>query len=124
MDWLKRLRRKELERDFDRELRYHIEELTQQNMAAGMAPDEAHRQAMLEFGGKEQMTERLREVYQIPVIETLAMNLRLAFRLVRKSPVFSLTIILTLALGVGANSAIFSAIDAVLLRPLPFPHAE
>src|SRR5258708_307365 len=124
MDWLKRLRRKELDRDFDRELRYHIEELTQQNMAAGMAPDEAHRQAMLEFGGKEQMTEQLRELHQIPVFETLAINLRFAWRLIRRSPVFSVVVVLTLALGIGANSAVFSVIDAVLRRPLPFPHGD
>src|SRR5882762_6641868 len=124
MDWLKPLRRKELEKEFDRELRFHIEELTQKNIAAGMSPDEAHRQAMLEFGGKEQMTEQLREVHQIPVLETLAMNLRFASRLIRKSPVFSAVVILTLALGIGANSAVFSAIDAVLLKPLPFPHGD
>ncbi len=125
MDWLKPFRRKDsLEQDFDRELRFHIEELTQKNLAAGMAPAEAHRQAMLEFGGKEQMTERLRAIHEIPILETLALNLRFAWRLIRKAPVFSATIILTLALGIGANSAVFSAIDAVLLRPLPFPHAD
>ena len=124
MDWLKPLRRKELEKEFDRELRFHIEELTQKNIAAGMSPDEAHRQAMLEFGGKEQMTEQLREVHQIPVLETLAMNLRFASRLIRKSPVFSAVVILTLALGIGANSAVFSVIDSILLRPLPFLHGD
>src|ERR1700738_3116102 len=109
MDWLKPFRRKEqLEKDFDRELRFHIEELTQKNIAAGMPPGEAHRQAMLEFGGKEQMTEQLREVHQIPVLETLAINLRFAWRLIRRSPVFSVVVVLTLALGIGANSAVFS----------------
>src|SRR5690349_9150918 len=103
MNWLKAFRGKERqEQEFDRELRFHIEELTDKNVAAGMTSEEARRQAMLEFGGKEQMTEQLRELHQIPVIETLAMNLRFAWRLVRKSPVLSLTIILTLALGVGA----------------------
>ncbi len=79
---------------------------------------------MLEFGGKEQMTEQLREVHQISVLETLAMNVRFAWRLIRKSPVFSVVVVLTLALGIGANSAVFSVIDAVLLRPLPFPHGD
>jgi len=125
MNWLKSLVRKDSqEKEFDRELRFHIRELTQKNIDAGMRPGEAHRQAMLEFGGKEQMTERLREVHQFPVVETLAMNLRFAWRLVRKAPLFSLTIILTLALGIGANSAVFSAIDAVLLRSLSFPHGD
>src|SRR5262249_4288503 len=75
MSWLKFLRRKEVqEREFDRELRFHIEELTRDNIAAGMTPEEAWRQAMLEFGGKEQMTEELREIHRLPVIETLATN--------------------------------------------------
>lgn len=125
MSWLKFLRRKEVqERDFDRELRFHIEELTRENIAGGMTPEQAHRQAMLEFGGKELMTEELRDVHRLPVIETLTSNLRFAWRLICKSPVFSLVVIVTLALGIGANSAVFSAIDAVLLRPLPFPHSD
>jgi putative ABC transport system permease protein len=125
MGWLKLPKRKHLlEQEFDRELRFHIEELTRKNLEAGMQPAEARRKAMLEFGGKEQATEGLREVHQIPVVETLWTNLRFAWRLMRKSPVFSGAIILTLALGIGANSAVFSAIDAVLLRPLPFPHGD
>jgi predicted permease len=125
MSWLRFFRRKQVqEQEFDRELRFHIEELTRENIASGMTPEEAHRQAMLEFGGKEQMTEELREVHKLPIIETLAMNLRFAWRLICKSPVFSIVVIVTLALGIGANSAVFSAIDAVLLRPLPFPHSD
>ena len=125
MQWLKSFKSKsDREKEFDSELRFHIDELTEKNIANGMSPDEAHRQAMLEFGGKEQMTEQLREVHQIPVLETMAMNLKFAWRMIRKSPVFSLVVILTLALGSGANSAVFSAIDAVLLRSLPFPHAD
>ena len=107
MNWLKLLRRKEIqEREFDRELRFHIEELTRDNIAAGMPRDEARRQAMLEFGGKEQMTEELREVHRVRVIETLAMNLKFAWRLICKSPVFSVVVIITLAVGIGANSAV------------------
>jgi putative ABC transport system permease protein len=125
MSWLKTLKRKEsLEREFDRELCFHIDELTERYVSEGMTRQEAHRQAMLEFGGKEQMTEQLRQVHQIPVLETLAMNLRFAWRLIRRSPAFSAVIVLTLMLGVGANSAVFSVIDAVLLRPLPFPHGD
>jgi putative ABC transport system permease protein len=125
MGWLKTLKRKDsLEREFDRELRFHIDELTERYVSEGMTRQEAHRQAILEFGGKEQMTQQLREVHQIPVLEILAMNLRFALRLIRKSPVFSAVVVLTLTLGVGANSAVFSVIDAVLLRPLPFPHGD
>ena len=118
-------RRKQiLESEFDRELRFHIDKLTQENIDAGMSAGEARRQAMLEFGGKEQMTEELREVHTIPFLETALANLKFALRLVRKAPALSLAIVLTLALGIGANSAVFSAIDAVLLRPLPFPHGD
>ena len=125
MNWLKFFSRKDiLEREFDRELGFHIEELTQKNLADGMTPQEARRQAILEFGGKEQMAERLRAVHSVPVIETLAANLKFAFRLMLKRPAFSAAIILTLALGTGANSAVFSAINAVLLRPLPFPNGD
>lgn len=118
-------RRKQiLASEFNREVEFHIEELKQKNIAGGMSPAEAYRQAVLEFGGKEQMTEQLREVHAIPLLETALANLRFAFRLIGKSPAFSAAILLTLALGIGANSAVFSAIDAVLLRPLPFPHAR
>src|SRR5262249_44871647 len=95
--------------------------LIDKNIASGMSRDEARRQAILEFGGKEQVAEQLREVHEIPVIEILGRNLKFALRLMVKSPLFSAAIILTLALGIGANSAVFSALDAVLLRPLPFP---
>jgi hypothetical protein len=78
---------------------------------------------MLEFGGKEQTTQSLRDVHVVSMLERARANLRAGFRLMRKAPGFSLAVILTLALGIGANSAVFSAIDAVLLRPLPFPRS-
>ena len=125
MAWLKTLlRRNALESDIDRELRFHIDELTQENIARGMSPEEAHRQAMLEFGGKEQMTQDLRDVHRPAFLDRAVLNLKAAIRFVRKSPSFSLVVILTLALGIGANSAVFSAIDAILLRPLSFPNAD
>ena len=108
----------------DSELRFHIDELTGDNIAAGMPPDEARRRAMLEFGGPEQVKEEVRDVYRIRVIDSTIANAKAAMRFVRKSPSFSLTVILTLALGIGANSAVFSAIDTVLLRPLPFPDGD
>lgn len=79
---------------------------------------------MLDFGGKEQIKEELRDVYRISFVERSMTNLRLAFRFIRKSPSFSATIIATLALGIGANTAVFSAIDAILLRPMPFPNGD
>jgi predicted permease len=125
MFWWKSLFRKQaLEAQLDSELRFHIDKLTNDNIAAGMAPEEARRQAMLEFGGREQIKEELRDVHRVSVIESLIANLKSAFRFIRKSPSFSLAVILTLALGIGANSAVFSAIDAILLRPLPFPNGD
>ena len=79
---------------------------------------------MLEFGGKEQIKEELRDVHRLPVIESAAANVKSAFRFMRKSPLFSLTVIATLALGIGANSAVFSALDAIVLRALPFPQSD
>jgi putative ABC transport system permease protein len=125
MRWWKSLFGKHaLDAQLDSELRFHIEELTQANIAAGLAPDEARRRAVLEFGGREQIKEELRDVHRVDVIESTVANLKSAVRFVRKSPSFSITVIVTLALGIGANSAVFSAIDAILLRPLPFPNGD
>ena len=112
------------EQEFDRELQFHIDEVTREFVAQGLTPDEANRRAMLEFGGKEQTAQSLRDVQVIGMVERARANLKAGFRLMRRAPGFSLAVILTLALGIGANSAVFSAIDAVLLRPLPFPHSD
>src|SRR6267154_6348672 len=125
MSWWKSLFRKEaLDTQLDSELRFHIEKLANDNVAAGMTPEEARRQAALEFGGREQIKEEVRDVYRIRLLDATIANLKSAFRFIRKSPTFSATVILTLALGIGANSAVFSAIDAILLKPLPFPEAD
>lgn len=108
----------------DREIAFHIDELTQANIARGMSPEEARRRAVIEFGGLEQVRQQVREVYISRLAAAAASNLKAAFRFLRKSPTFSLAVILTLALGIGANSAVFSAIDAVILRPLPFPEGD
>jgi len=106
------------------ELRFHIDELTDENIAAGMSPEEARRRATLEFGGQEKFKEEVRDVYRIRFLDATLANLKSAFRFIRKSPTFSITVILTLALAIGANSAVFSAIDAILLKPLPFPQSD
>jgi predicted permease len=125
MSWWKSLLPKGAsEAQMNSELRFHIDELTEANVAAGMTPEQAHRRAILEFGGPEQLKEELRDVYRVRYIESTLRNLKSAFRFIRKSPTFSITAILTLALAIGANSAVFSAIDAILLRPLPFPDAD
>ncbi len=125
MNWWKSLFGKgALDAQLDKELRFHIEKLTNDNIAAGMTPEEARRQAVLEFGGREQVKEEVREVYCIRFLDATVANIKSAFRFIRKSPTFSATVILTLALAIGANSAVFSAIDAILLKPLPFPDAD
>src|SRR6266700_772245 len=125
MEWWKSLfRKRALDAQLDSELRFHVEELTAANIAAGLTPEEARRRAVLEFGGREQIKEELRDVHRISIVESTLANLKSAFRFIRKAPSFSITVILTLALGIGANSAVFSAIDAILLRPLPFPNGD
>ncbi|MDQ2773974.1 MAG: ABC transporter permease [Acidobacteriota bacterium] len=119
-----KFRKRIADEQLDRELRFHIENLISENIAAGFSAEEARRRAMLEFGGKEQIKEELRDVRRFPLWDGTVSNLTSALRFIRKSPSFSITVILTLALGIGANSAVFSALDAILLRPLPFPEAS
>jgi predicted permease len=120
-DFLRPTRPQDVE--LDSELRFHLDELTAEKIAAGLPADQARREAVLEFGAGLQIKEALRDVHRIASLDTTAANLKSAVRFMRKSPSFSVAVILTLALGIGANSAVFSAIDAILLRPLPFPHA-
>jgi len=108
----------------DDELRFHIEELAKEKIAMGLSPEQARREAVLEFGGHERVKEDLRDVYRIPFLESSWGNLRFALRMMRNSPSFSLAVVITLALGIGANSAVFSAINAILLRPLSFPDSD
>jgi putative ABC transport system permease protein len=125
MSWWKSLLPKRAsDAQMNSELRFHIDELTDEHIAAGMSPDEARRRAVLEFGGQEKFKEEVRDVYHVRILDASVANLKSAFRFIRKSPTFSATVILTLALAIGANSAVFSAIDAILLRPLPFPDAD
>jgi putative ABC transport system permease protein len=116
-------RQKVLNQKLDSEVQYHLDRLIQEKMTAGMSEQEARREAVLEFGGPEQLKEELRDIHRLPFLETTLANLHFALRLIRKSPAFSATVVLTLALGIGANSAVFSAINAILLRPLPFPRS-
>ncbi len=112
------------ETELDSELAFHLQEVVDAKIAEGLSPQEARRQALLEFGGSEQVKEDCRDVHRITSLDNTLLNLKSAARFLRKSPGFSLTIILTLALGIGANSAVFSAVDAVILRALPYPRSD
>jgi predicted permease len=104
------------------EIEEHLAMQTAENIQAGSSPTEARRQAMLKFGGVEAMKEEYRDQKGLPFLETLAQDLRYAVRMLLRSPGFALIAIATMALGVGATTAIYSVIDATLLHPLPYPH--
>jgi hypothetical protein len=117
------IRKQKLDADLDEELRSHIDLAVEENLRRGMSTEEARRAALREFGGVTQTREIYRVQRGLPMLETLASDLRFGLRLLVKSQGFTMVALLTLALGVGANTAVFSLINGLLLRPLPVPHA-
>jgi len=117
-------RRKKLDAELDEELQSHIDFAIEENLARGMSEQEARRAALVEFGGVTQIRETYRVRRGVPFLEQIARDVRFGLRQLRRSPGFAITAILTLALGLGANTAVFSLINGLLLRPLPVPHAD
>ncbi len=110
--------------ELDDELRFHIDQAIAAHRAAGMPPEEARRRAHIDFGGIEQVREESARQHPRWLLSTIAQDIRYALRGFRRNPLFAVTVIATLALGIGASTAVFSVVDRILFRPLPYAHAD
>ena len=108
------------DREFDLEMAAHLDMLTDDNIRRGLAPAEARRQAVLRFGGPVQIREQQHQNRSLPFVETTMQDIRYGMRALRRSPAYSLVAIATLAIGIGAGTAVFTVVGAVLMRPLPY----
>lgn len=118
------LRRDGLDRDLDAEMSSHLEMAVEENVRSGMTPEEARRRALVRFGGIQQAREEQRAARGLPFLDVLGQDLRFTARTLRRDAGFTVVAVLILALGIGANVAVFSVVNTILLRPLPFPESQ
>ena len=124
MSWRQFFRRAHWDRDRAEELRSYLEIETDENIARGMSPEAARRAAHIKLGNTVRIREEIYRMNTISPLDTLGRDLRMALRGMRRRPGFTLAVVLTLALGIGANTAIFGVVDGVLIKPLPYPDAD
>ena len=113
-------RRRRLDFELDAELAHHLESLESEHRARGLSPLDARMAARRDFGAMAQMKEQYRDQRGLPVLETLLKNVRFSLRSMRRTPVMTIAVVATLAIGIGANTAVFSVVNGILIKPLPY----